>query len=67
MHSEVATGEDTKKPADEEISAQIDLLKSADVMELNELDWRMKRTNYRAVVNELAEASKTNGVYGLNS
>ena len=67
MHSEVATGEDTKKPADEEISAQIDLLKSADVIELNELDSGMKRTNYRAVVNELAEALKTNGVYGLNS
>jgi len=55
------------KPADEEISAQIDLLKSADVIELNELDSGMKRTNYRAVVNELAEALKTNGAYELKS
>src|SRR5580700_1705539 len=44
MHSEVASGKDTKKPTDEEISAQIDLLQSADVIELNELDWGMKRT-----------------------
>jgi endonuclease/exonuclease/phosphatase family metal-dependent hydrolase len=65
MHSEVASGKDTKKPTDEEISAQIDLLQSADVIELNELDWGMKRTNYQAVVKELADALKMNWAYGV--
>ncbi|WP_158789858.1 endonuclease/exonuclease/phosphatase family protein [Granulicella sp. L46] len=65
MHSEVASGEDTKKPTDEEISAQIDLLQSADVIELNELDWGMKRTDYQAVVKELANALKMNWAYGV--
>jgi hypothetical protein len=51
--------------ADEEISAQIDLLQSADVIELNELDWGMKRTDYQAVVKELANALKMNWAYGV--
>jgi endonuclease/exonuclease/phosphatase family metal-dependent hydrolase len=65
MQSEVASGQDTKKPTDEEISTQIDLLQSADVIELNELDWGMKRTNYQAVVKELADALKMNWAYGV--
>jgi len=65
VHSEVASGEDIKKPTDEEISAQIDVLQSADVIELNELDWGMKRTDYQAVVKELADALKMNWAYGV--
>jgi len=36
VHSEVATGKDTKKPTDEELSKQMDSLQSADVIILNE-------------------------------
>jgi hypothetical protein len=65
VHSEVATGKDTEKPTDEELSKQMDLLQSADVIVLNELDWGMKRTNYQAVVKELADALKMNWAYGV--
>jgi len=38
----------------EKIPEEIDLLKAADVWILNELDWGVKRTDYREVVRELA-------------
>jgi endonuclease/exonuclease/phosphatase family metal-dependent hydrolase len=65
VHSEVASGKDTEKPTDEELSQQMDLLQSADVIILNELDWGMKRTNYQAVVKELADTLKMNWAYGV--
>jgi endonuclease/exonuclease/phosphatase family metal-dependent hydrolase len=65
VHSEVASGKDTEKPTDEELSKQMDLLQSADVIVLNELDWGMKRTNYQAVVKELADTLKMNWAYGV--
>ena len=65
VHSEVASGKDKEKPRDEELSAQMDLLQSADVIVLNELDWGMKRTDYRVVVKELADALKMNWAYGV--
>src|ERR1700733_2165187 len=65
VHSEVATGKDTEKPTDEELNKQMDLLQSADVIILNELDWGMKRTNYQAVVKELADTLKMNWAYGV--
>src|SRR6202021_256121 len=65
VHSEGASGKDKEKPRDEELSAQMDLLQSADVIVLNELDWGMKRTDYRVVVKELADALKMNWAYGV--
>jgi endonuclease/exonuclease/phosphatase family metal-dependent hydrolase len=44
---------------------QIDALQSADVVVMNELDWGMKRTDYRAVVRELGEALNMNWAYGV--
>jgi endonuclease/exonuclease/phosphatase family metal-dependent hydrolase len=44
---------------------QIDVLQSADVLVLNEADWGMKRTGYRAVVRELGEALNMNWAFGV--
>jgi endonuclease/exonuclease/phosphatase family metal-dependent hydrolase len=44
---------------------QIDVLQSADVLVLNEVDWGMKRTAYRAVIRELGEALNMNWAYGV--
>lgn len=41
------------------------LLSQADVIVLNELDWGMKRTEYRNVVAELAAALRMNYAYGV--
>ena len=65
VHSEVASGKGKEKLRDEELSAQMDLLQSADVIMLNEVDWGMKRTDYRVVVKELADALKMNWAYGV--
>jgi endonuclease/exonuclease/phosphatase family metal-dependent hydrolase len=65
VHSEVASGKGKNRPTDEELSQQIGVLQSADVIVLNELDWGMKRTNYQAVVKELADALKMNWAYGV--
>jgi endonuclease/exonuclease/phosphatase family metal-dependent hydrolase len=43
----------------------IDALKSADVVVLNEVDWGLRRTGYRAVVRELAAALNMNWAYGV--
>jgi endonuclease/exonuclease/phosphatase family metal-dependent hydrolase len=56
---------DKKKTMDKELIAQMDVFQSADVIVLNELDWGMKRTDYRAVVKELADALKMNWAYGV--
>jgi endonuclease/exonuclease/phosphatase family metal-dependent hydrolase len=47
-----------------ELSEQVDYLAEADVLVLNELDWGMKRTDYREVVRELGEALGMNWAYG---
>jgi endonuclease/exonuclease/phosphatase family metal-dependent hydrolase len=65
VHSEVANNTNTEKPNDEVLNAQIDILQSADVLVLNELDWGMKRSDYRAVVKDLADALKMNWAYGV--
>ena len=44
---------------------QLDVLQSADVLVLNEVDWGLKRTDYRAVVRELGEALNMNWAYGV--
>ncbi len=43
----------------------IEILKSADVWILNEVDWGIKRIQYREVVGELVETLKMNGAYGV--
>jgi endonuclease/exonuclease/phosphatase family metal-dependent hydrolase len=43
----------------------IGYLAAADVLVLNEVDWGMKRTGYRAVVRELAEALGMNWTFGV--
>jgi endonuclease/exonuclease/phosphatase family metal-dependent hydrolase len=64
-HSEAAVDKDKEKVNDTELSAQIDALQSADVIVLNEVDWGMKRSDYKAVVKELADALKMNWAYGV--
>jgi endonuclease/exonuclease/phosphatase family metal-dependent hydrolase len=48
----------------EKIPQEIELLKAADVWILNEVDWGVKRTQYREVVRELAETLNMNWAYG---
>lgn len=43
----------------------VEELKTADVIVLNEVDWGLKRTGYRAVVKELAEVLNMNWAYGV--
>ena len=47
------------------ILQQVALLKQADVIVLNEVDWGMKRTGYRNVAAELAAALRMNYAYGV--
>jgi endonuclease/exonuclease/phosphatase family metal-dependent hydrolase len=49
----------------EKIPEQIEILKSADVWILNEVDWGVKRTDYREVVRELGNALNMNWAYGV--
>ena len=44
---------------------QAALIKQADVIVLNEVDWGMKRTDYRNVVSDLAKALRMNYAYGV--
>ena len=54
------------RPVDlEKIPEQIEILKSADVWVLNEVDWGVKRTEYREVVRELGKALNMNWAYGV--
>ncbi len=48
-----------------ELADQIDVLQSADVIVLNEVDWGMKRSGYRAVIQELGDALNMNWAYGV--
>jgi endonuclease/exonuclease/phosphatase family metal-dependent hydrolase len=49
----------------EKIPQEIELLKAADVWILNEVDWGVKRTDYREVVRELGETLNMNWAYGV--
>ncbi len=44
---------------------EIEVLQSADVLIFQEVDWGMKRTNYRAVVREIGETLKMNWAFGV--
>ncbi len=48
-----------------QIRQDIEVLKSADIIVLNEVDWGLKRTGYRVVVRELANALNMNWAYGV--
>jgi endonuclease/exonuclease/phosphatase family metal-dependent hydrolase len=47
------------------ILQQVALLKQADIIVLNEVDWGMKRTEYRNVAADLAAALRMNYAYGV--
>jgi endonuclease/exonuclease/phosphatase family metal-dependent hydrolase len=49
----------------EKIPREIEILKSADVWILNEVDWGVKRTQYREVIRELGETLNMNWAYGV--
>src|SRR5258708_30498161 len=65
VHSEAAGNTNAEKATDQVLRAQLDVLQSADVLILNEVDWGMKRSDYRAVVKDLADALKMNWAYGV--
>jgi endonuclease/exonuclease/phosphatase family metal-dependent hydrolase len=62
-------GEKRDSPVtDDEIAKirdELKLLQSADVIVLNEVDWGMKRSDYRCVICELGEALKMNWAWGV--
>jgi endonuclease/exonuclease/phosphatase family metal-dependent hydrolase len=64
-HGEAASNTNNEKAKDQVLRAQMDVLQSADVLVLNEVDWGMKRSDYRAVVKDLADALKMNWAYGV--
>jgi hypothetical protein len=64
-HGEGASRTNAEKAKDDVLRAQMDVLQSADVLVLNEVDWGMKRSDYRAVVKDLADAFKMNWAYGV--
>jgi endonuclease/exonuclease/phosphatase family metal-dependent hydrolase len=59
--SKFARGSDERS----QILIQVALMKQADVIFLNEVDWGMKRTEYRNVAAELAAALGMNYAYGV--
>jgi len=65
VHSDAANNTSAAKVDDQVLNAQMDVLQSADVLVLNEVDWGMKRSDYRAVVKDLAHALKMNWAYGV--
>ena len=47
------------------IQSELEILQAADVLVLNEVDWGMKRTDYRCVVCELGAALDMNWAWGV--
>ncbi len=65
VHGEATSNTNSEEASDQVLNAQMDVLQSADVLVLNEVDWGMKRSDYRAVVKDLADALKMNWAYGV--
>jgi endonuclease/exonuclease/phosphatase family metal-dependent hydrolase len=65
MHAQASSNTNPEKAKDDVLRAQMEVLQSADVLVLNEVDWGMKRSDYRAVVKDLADALKMNWAYGV--
>jgi len=59
------SGKTIRKVDIEKIPQEIETLKSADVWILNEVDWGVKRTEYRNVVRELGKTLNMNWAYGV--
>jgi endonuclease/exonuclease/phosphatase family metal-dependent hydrolase len=49
----------------EKIPQEIEILRTADILVVNELDWGVKRTGYSEVVRELAKTLNMNWAYGV--
>jgi len=60
-----AGGHSVRDVVMEKIPQEIELLQAADVWVLNEVDWGVKRTQYREVVRELANTLHMNWAYGV--
>jgi endonuclease/exonuclease/phosphatase family metal-dependent hydrolase len=58
-------GQNDKKADIAQMRQDIEVLKSADIIVLNEVDWGLKRTGYRGVVRELGDALNMNWAYGV--
>ena len=65
VHREAASNTSPEKARDQQLLDQMDVLQSADVLVLNEVDWGMKRSDYRAVIKDLGDALKMNWAYGV--
>ena len=59
------TGKTVRQVEIKNVLRDIEVLQAADVLVLNEVDWGVKRTEYREVVRELAEALNMNWAYGV--
>jgi endonuclease/exonuclease/phosphatase family metal-dependent hydrolase len=59
------SGQKTRAVALEKIPQEIEDLQSADVWILSEADWGVKRSQYREVVKEMADALHMNWAYGV--
>lgn len=60
-----ASGKKVRDVELDKVSQQIETLKAADVWILNEVDWGVKRTQYREVIRELGKALHMNWAYGV--
>jgi hypothetical protein len=65
VHGESGSNTNAEKATDQTLRTQMEVLQSADVLVLNEVDWGMKRSDYRAVIKDLADALKMNWAYGV--
>jgi len=59
------SGKRVRKINLEKLPEEVELLKTADIWILNEVDWGVKRTQYREVIRELAETLNMNWAYGV--
>jgi len=59
------SGQKLRAAALAKVPEEIEILKAADVWILNEVDWGVKRSQYREVVRELAETLNMNWAYGV--
>ena len=59
------SGKRLRAVALEKIPEEIETLKAADVWILGEVDWGVKRTQYREVIRELGDALHMNWAYGV--
>lgn len=59
------SGKTVRKVDIGKIPLEIEILQAADVWILNEVDWGVKRTQYREVIRELGETLNMNWAYGV--